>query len=123
VLDELADEKSSENFWVTKNGSGDYLFDGSIVKIKSKTGQYFKIFDATFSLKPKGGDIPYNEIISECKKRRLTVDKDKILRALSGKSANFFHHVKGIKQSTAYGISLFQAPPKGKYLEFNNIKK
>ncbi len=84
-------------FWVRKNEIGDYLFDGNFVDIKNKESNYVKIFDVVFSLRPNGGDIPYEEIISEGKKRKLKLTKINILRALSGNHSNFFRYVNHIK--------------------------
>lgn len=115
-------EKKPEEYYITKNNSGDYVFEDKTIYIKSKDADYVIIFDVAYSLRPQGGKIEYKKIIEQCKKRKLTVDKKGILRALSGKDANLFKYVKDLKQEPKYGISLFVAMQDGKNIEFNNKK-
>lgn len=116
--------KKEQLFWITKNEKGEYLYDGSLVDIKSNKARYIIIFDVVYSLKPEGGDISYKEIINQCKKRGVSTDKKGIQRALTaeGSNASFFRYVKDIVQAPSRGINLFRAKQDGKYLEFNNKK-
>lgn len=113
---------AEQKYWITKDDKGNYLFDGGLVYIPNTTTPYFVIFDLTFLLKPEGGVIKYEDIVSEGKKRKLKLDRKKIQRALCGNNANLFRYVRGIPQSPARGIDLFKAKQDGKYLEFNNKK-
>jgi hypothetical protein len=108
--------------YIRKNSNGDYLFENNNVYIKNKDANYAVIFDAVYSLKEQGGKIEYKKIIELCKKRKVKITKKSILRALTGKDANLFKYVKGIKQEPKYGISLFVAMQDGKEIEFNNKK-
>lgn len=117
----LINRTSENRFWITKDG-GQYFFDGSPVDIRNKKADYAKIFDATFSLKPEGGEIKYTDIVTECLRRGVIVKKSSILRALSGNSANFFHYIKDIKQAPGHGVFIFRPKQDGRALEFNNQK-
>ena len=110
--------------WITKNDKGQYLFDGNIVDIKNKDASYYIVFDACFSLKPNGGEIYYEDIIDECRKRGISETQKSIQAKLTanGTNALFFRYVKGIKQSPSGGVKLFRADQKGRYLQFNNKK-
>lgn len=113
---------TSDDCYITKNSSGDYLFEGNNVYIKSKGANYAVIFDVAYLLKPQGGKIEYKKIIEQCKKRKKKITKKSILRALTGKDASLFKYVKDLKQEPKYGISLFVAMQDGKEIEFNNKK-
>lgn len=112
---------SDTSYWITER-SGQYYFDNIPVEVKSKRAKYMIIFSAVFSLKPKGGEIPYEKIIEQCSRMRLKTNKKKIQRALSGDKANFFKYIKSIKLSPIAGIPILRASPDGKFLEFNNKK-
>lgn len=114
--------KDGNNFWITEEG-GQYFFDKTPVGIKSKSAHYARIFEAVFMLKPEGGEITYSDVSDECARRGLKrITPKKVQRALSGNTANFFKHVKNIKQSPRRGILIFEATPDGKYIKFNNRK-
>jgi hypothetical protein len=112
---------SINKFWVTKE-KDIYYYDGSPVYIRSKNAEYSIIFDVVYLLKPEGGEINYKDIISLCKKRKLTASVKSIQRALSGDSANFFRYVKGIKQYSPHKVPLFVSSQDKKHIQFNNKK-
>lgn len=114
-------ENTDTLYWITEK-SGQYYFDNTPVEVKSKRAKYMTIFSAMFSIKPKGGEIPYEKIIEQCSRMQLKTNKKKIQRALSGDKANFFKYVKSIKLSPMGGIPILRASPDGKFLEFNNKK-
>jgi hypothetical protein len=108
--------------YITKRDQN-YYFENNLIYIKNKKAQYVIVFDVVYSLKPNGGKIEYEKIITQCKKRDLkNVNKKSILRALTGNDASFFKYIKDIKQEPAYNVSLFVAMQNGKEIEFNNKK-
>lgn len=111
-----------QSFWITKNKNGIYSYDGNNVYIKSIDADYAVIFDVIYLLVPQGGKIEYDKIIEQCKKRKKKINKKSILRALTGKDANLFRYVEGLKQEPMFNISLFVAMKNGKEIEFNNKK-
>ena len=115
-------EGIKSSYWVRKDENGKYFYRDKLVIIKSPKAKYFIIFDVVYNLAEKGGDIEYDKIKECCKKRKLTTGRKKIQRALTGESALFFKHVKGIDGILSGGISLFEADTNGKFLTFNNKK-
>lgn len=122
INDSQIDNIPEGEVWITKDRHGYYLYDGNIIRINSPGSQYFKVFDIVFSLKPKGGDIKYSEIIHQGRIRKLTLDSGKILRAISGDSANLYHYVKDIPKSLSNGVPLFEPSSNGNFIKFNNKK-
>lgn len=115
------DKKIDNNFYITKE-EDDYYFEGNLLYFKNKTTIYSTVFDVIYNLKPKGGLVSYIDIITQCKKRKIKVDKKSIQRALTGKDATLFRFIKNLKQKPRYNKSLFVAMQNGKEIEFNNKK-
>ncbi len=72
IQDKTEKGNKSDEFWVSKDNNGNYLFDGNIVSL-SKDTEYVKIFDTVYSLRPKGGDVTYKEIEKICKSEKLKI--------------------------------------------------
>lgn len=113
-------EKNESSHWITKDKDG-YFFDNKLLIIKNPTANYFIIFDAVYHLAKNGGKVEYEKIIECCKKRNLPkTTRKKIQKALTGESADFFKHIKGVDRILSGGINLFEANPNGNFLTFNN---
>ena len=124
-IDRKFNEKISSvesSYWIKKD-KDKYFYDGNLLEIKNPKANYFIIFDAVYHIAKNGGDVEYEKIIECCKKRNLPkTTRKKIQKALTGRSADFFKHVKGIDRILYGGVSLFEASPNGNFLTFNNTK-
>lgn len=107
---------SSKDYWVVRNDTGNYYFDGNKIHFTSPNANYVKIFIAVFSLLPHGGSITYPKITAHTK----IAKKRAVQRALTGEKANFFRYVPAVKRTLNYDIPLFEASRDGKELKFNN---
>ena len=55
-------------------------------------------------------------------KRGKSINKNSVLKALTGKNALVFHYIKEFRQNPSFGKALFVAMQDGKEIEFNNKK-
>lgn len=123
INDSQIDNIPEGDVWITKDRHGYYLYDGNIIRINNHGSQYFMVFDIVFSLKPKGGDIRYSDIINQGSTRNLNLDSGKIQKAISGDSADLYRYVKDIPITLPNGIPLFKASSDGNFIRFNNKKQ
>lgn len=122
LLRVAVDERASDNHYWIVNQDGKYYFNGKEILIKSPETDYFRIFEAVFSLIPTGGKITYKQITEICRARKLKgINRKRVQRALTGKHANFFRYIDEIPFIVG-NRNLFTASRNGKHLEFNNKK-
>ena len=120
MLEKGSSKKQNINnkYWLVKK-SDKYYFDGNLLDIKN--ADYFKTFDIVFSFIPKGGKTTYEKIIKVGKTRDLRdIDRRSIQRALTTKASYLYKNTGIIFYVGA--TPLFEADPKGKFLQFNNKK-
>lgn len=72
-------------YYITKEGD-DFWYKGKLLELP-KTANYYKVFCALFSLRPKGGEIKYDELIPKVKSlipKIKDLHKDKIKDLIHG---------------------------------------
>lgn len=92
-----SDTKQKNGFYITKEGD-DFLYKGKHLKLSPKA-DYYRVFSVLYSLIPKGGAVPYKDLIDAVKKSiRKVEDKNDeelrkfIQRNLTDKSNGFLRY-------------------------------
>jgi len=97
---------------------GSYFLNDKPLDIRNNRAQYIRIFKITHSLSPDGGEILYKSIIdSYYHVHKKKLNKEKILRALTGDNANLFEYLPMLRRSDK---KLFEPVRDGKNVIYNN---